>query len=427
MSKVSRTNRRQGRQAGEAGENDYRERLSLRDIDRLIKIYRDGLLEDTLPFWLKHCVDRQYGGFIFALDRDGTVLSTDKYMWLHGRFVWLLATLYSQVEPRPEWLELAKHGLDFIRKHGFGPAGKMYFSVDRQGRPLRMRRYMFSEAFAVAALAAYAKAAGDDKAAEEAVALFKQMIRYHTTPGLLEPKYNPQTRPMKGLAMNMILIVTAQILRETVDHVVCNDWIGRAIREIETDFVKPDYQAVLETVGPEGQLIDSMEGRLVLPGHAIEAAWFILHEADYRNNDARLTKLGLTILDWMWQHGWDKKYGGLLYYVDAKGYSCSEYWHDMKFWWPHNETIIAALLAYYLTGDGKYLNMHEKVHEWAYAHFPDREYGEWFGYLHRDGSVSSYVKGNQWKGPFHLPRMQLYCWKLLERMKSSVATSAGTS
>ncbi|MEC8432476.1 MAG: AGE family epimerase/isomerase, partial [Planctomycetota bacterium] len=104
-----------------------------------------------------------------------------------------------------------------------------------------------------------------------------------------------------------------------------------------------------------------------------------------------------------------------LYFVDARGGPVSEYWHDMKFWWPQNETIIATLLAYILTGESRYLEWHTKIHDWAHQLFPDPESGEWFGYLHRDGRLSTPVKGTLWKGPFHLPRMQLVCWKLIER------------
>ena len=395
-------------------------------IQALIAIYRDGLLEDTLPFWIDHCVDRERGGFLFALDQDGTVLSTDKFIWIHGRFVWLLSTRYRTVEPKAEWLGLAQHGLDFLRQYGFDTDGRMFFSVTREGRPLRKRRYLFSEAFAVAALAAYAKAADDAEAARQALEVFKLIIRYATTPGLLEPKVIPQTRPLKALAMPMILTVTAQILRENFPSregvgvgALCSEWIDRSIAEVERDFMTEEFHAVLETVGPNGEFIDNFEGRLICPGHSIEMAWFVLHEAKYRGNDQRLRDLGLHILDWSWQHGWDDQYGGIFYYRDARGLPCAEYWHDMKFWWPHNEAIIATLLAYHLTGDDKYLGWHKLVHDWAYAHFPNPEYGEWYGYLHRDGTVSTKLKGNTWKGPFHLPRMQWYCWKLLEEMALS--------
>jgi N-acylglucosamine 2-epimerase len=386
------------------------------EIERLIGIYRDGLLDDSLPFWMNHCVDREHGGFLFSLDRDGSVLNTDKSIWIHGRFVWLLSTLYTTVEPKEEWLELAKHGLDFLRKYGFDSDGRMFFAVTREGQPLRKRRYLFSEAFAVAALAAYAKAAEDDETAHQALDLFKLIIHYHTTSGLLEPKIISQTRQLKGLAMPMILIVTAQILRETVNDPICNEWIERSIAEVERDFMKEEFQAVLETVGPNGEVIDNFEGRMICPGHSIELAWFILHEAKYRGGDQRLQDIGLRILDWSWNQGWDEEYGGILYYRDAKGLPSTEYWHDMKFWWPHNKTIIATLLAYHLTGNEKYLGRYKMVHDWTYSHFPDPEYGEWYGYLHRDGSLSIRLKGNNWKGPFHIPRMQLYCWKLLEEM-----------
>lgn len=392
-------------------------KLGLSEMDRLTVVYRDGLLKDTLPFWIDHSVDREYGGFNFALDRDGSVLSTDKYIWLHGRFVWLLSELYLQVEPKSEWLELAEHGMKFILQHGFAENGKMYFSVDRHGRPLRMRRYVFSETFAVMAMASLSRARNDRALAAKALSLFKRIIDYYTTPGMIEPKFDPTTRPMRGMSMPMIIMSTAQVLRQAVDDPLCVEWIDRSIAEIERHFMNHEYKAVLELAGPNGELIDTLEGRTLTPGHAIEVAWFILHEAKLRGNDSRLRQIALTILDWMWEHGWDKEHGGLLYYVDVKGLPCSEYWHDMKFWWPHNETIIAALLAHFLTGQDKYLKMFRQVHDWTYAHFPDPEYGEWFGYLHRDGGVSSTLKGNQWKGAFHVPRMQLYCWKLLEEVR----------
>lgn len=383
-------------------------------IDRLKAVYRDGLLNDTVPFWINHCVDRKYGGFTFALERDGRLLSTDKYMWLHGRFVWLLSELYLQVEQKPQWLELAEHGMRFILDYGFAENGKMYFSVDQKGNPLRMRRYVFSEAFAIMAMASLSRAKKDPQMAQTAIELFNQVIRYYTEPGMIEPKFDADTRPIVGMAVPMILISTAQVLREAVDDPIYNKWINQSISDIENIFMNHDYKIVLEVASPEGELIDSMEGRTLMPGHAIEVAWFILHEARVRDNDPNLIRIGTTILEWMWERGWDKEYGGILYYTDAKGYSCCEYWHDMKFWWPHNETIIAALLAHILTGEEKYLNMHQQVHDWAHSHFIDSKYGEWYGYLHRDGTVSSHLKGNQWKGPFHLPRMQLYCWKLLE-------------
>lgn len=390
--------------------------MNRKKIQELLETYRDGLLNDTLPFWIERCVDNEYGGFMCALDRDGSLLDTDKSVWQHGRFTWLLAHLYNNVEKNPQWLKLAKHGIEFILKHCFDSDGRMFFTVTREGKALRKRRYLFSEAFGAIALAETAKATGRTDLSQKARELFDLMLRYLTTPGLIQPKVNVQTRPAKGLAVPMITIVTAQILRDTLNDTSYTKHVNDAIQEIERDFMKPEFQAVLETVTPNGGFIDHFDGRMLCPGHSIEAAWFIMHEATLRNNDTRLIKLGTTVLNWMWEYGWDKEYGGILYFRDVKGLPVQEYWHDMKFWWQHNEAIIATLLAYYLTGDEKYAKWHNLVHQWSYSHFPDPEYGEWFGYLHRDGRISVHLKGNLWKGPFHLPRMQLYCWKLLEKM-----------
>ena len=264
-------------------------------------------------------------------------------------------------------------------------------------------------------LAAYGKAAGDGNASQRALDLFKMMVRYHTTPGLLPPKWNPETRRMKGLVMPMVFISTAQVLRESVNDPICNEWIERSVDEVERDFIKGDLKAIMETVNDDGSFLDTPEGRMLCPGHSIELAWFILHEAKLRN-DARMKKIGLQILDLMWEWGWDREYGGIIYYRDVKNLPCTEYWHDMKFWWPQNEAIIASLLAYQMTGDDKYAKMHALVHDWAYKHYPDREFGEWFGYLHRDGRISTDLKGNNWKGPFHLPRDAMVLLEVIEEM-----------
>lgn len=385
-------------------------------LRELRALYRGGLLNDTVPFWIPRAVDRQCGGFLTCLDQDGTVLQTDKPIWIQGRTTWLLATLYQTVERRPEWLDYARHGIDFLQRYGFDDDGRMFYAVTREGRPLRKRRYLFSETFATIALAAYGTAAHDASSTRRALDLFQLILRYHRTPGLLEPKVNQQTRPMKGLAMPMILIATAQELRKAVADPLLDQVIAECIDEIASDFVKPDLACVLETVGPGGEVYDTFDGRTVCPGHAIEAGWFILHEARHRGNDRRLIDLGLQIIDWSLPLGWDADYGGLVYFRDARGLPSAEYPHDMKLWWPHNEAIIATLLAYALTGEARYARWHQMVHDWAYAHFPDPVHGEWFGYLHRDGSVSTRLKGNMWKGPFHLPRMQWYCARLIDEM-----------
>ncbi len=281
----------------------------------------------------------------------------------------------------------------------------MFFWVTADGRGLRKRRYFFSETFAAIALAAYGIAANDQVRCQASLELLRRIVQSMNEPGPFPPKMEPRVRQMKGLAVPMILMATAQEVRKALDDPFCTELIDRCAAEIERDFMNHDFKCVLENVGPHGEFYDTFEGRLLNPGHSIEAAWFLLEEARLRGGDANLERVGLQILDWSFETGWDREYGGILYHADARGWPVSEYPADMKFWWPHNETIIATLMAWQLTGQHKYATWHQMTHDWTFRHFPDREHGEWFGYLHRDGSVSTRLKGNMWKGFFHLPRM----------------------
>ena len=384
------------------------------ELHALRDFYVQQLLQSTIPFWFPRCFDTDYGGFLFMRDADGSLIDDDKAIWIQGRAVWTLSTLYNTVEKKSEWLTGAKLGYDFLNKHGFDNDGQMFFHVTRQGEPIRKRRYFFSETFYVIAAAAYSKASGDAEAADNARRIFGKCIEYATTPRLLPPKYT-HTRPSRGIGIPMIMMNTAQQLRENIGDERCDQWIDTWIKEIETYFVKDDIRCVMEQVAPDGSIINHIDGRTLNPGHAIEGAWFILYEAMHRNNDSHLINLGCRMIDYMWERGWDKEQGGILYFRDVYDKPVQEYWQDMKFWWPHNETIIATLLAYLITGEEKYANMHRQVHEYAYHHFHDKQHGEWFGYLHRDGTVAQTAKGNLYKGPFHLPRQEWLCVQLLNK------------
>lgn len=374
--------------------------------------YRNQLLQDTVPFWFPRSYDIEYGGYLLMRDQDGTLIDDDKAVWIQGRAAWLLSTLYNTVGQKQEWLDGAKLGIDFLLNYCFDKDGQMFFHVTRDGKPIRKRRYYFSETFAVIALAAYAKATGDEKIAQKARDLFGTCLAYASGEKKLSPKFE-DTRPSKGIGVPMIMMNTAQQLRETIGDERCDEWISIWIEEIKNYFVKDDIKCVMEQVAPDGSIIDHIDGRTLNPGHAIEGAWFILHEAKYKNNDPELIELGCKMLDYMWERGWDKEHGGILYFRDVYNKPVQEYWQDMKFWWPQNETIIATLLAYKLTGNEKYKQWHELIHDYAYKHFHDKKNGEWFGYLHRDNTISQTAKGNLFKGPFHLPRQEWYCWQLL--------------
>ena len=380
--------------------------------------YQDDLKENILPFWLKYGLDRVHGGVYTCVDRDGTLIDSTKSVWFQGRFGFICAYAYNNIEANEEWLRASKSCVDFIEQHCFDTDGRMYFEVTAEGKPVRKRRYVFSECFAAIAMSEYAIASGDRSYAQKALVLFKQILHFINTKGILEPKYCEGVE-MQGHSITMILINTAARIREAIPAVELDEQISLSIETLQRYFIHPEFEALLETVGPNGEFIDTIVGRTINPGHCIETAWFLLEEAKYRSGDPQLTEVAVKILDWSWKWGWDKESGGLINFRDCKGLPVQDYSQDMKFWWPQTEAIIATLYAYEATGEERFLRMHQQISDWTYAHFPDAEYGEWYGYLHRDGTVAQPAKGNIFKGPFHIPRMMIKGFMLCRDMMQS--------
>lgn len=389
--------------------------MNNRQLSYLIKsreFYRNELLENIMPFWLEHGLDKTNGGVYTCLNRDGSLMDSTKSVWFQGRYAYVCAYAYNHIEKNPLWLAASKYCIDFIEKHCFDTDGHMFFSVSAEGKPIRKRRYVFSETFAAIAMAEYAKASEDASYANKALEIFRNIRRMLSTPGFLEPK---SFIPCKGHSTTMILVNVALVLMQVCDDPVLKEQIEESIFEIEHSFLHPEYKCILECVNPDGSLIDTCEGRTINPGHGIETAWFLINAGE-RLGNRTYVDLGLKIFDWQFDWGWDKEYGGIINFRDCKGLPNQDYSQDMKFWWPQCEAIIASLYAYKATGDDKYLKIHKEVNEWAIKHLRDNQYGEWFGYLHRDGTVAQPAKGNLFKGPFHIPRMLVEAFLLCNQI-----------
>ncbi len=382
------------------------------DLKELGAFYKDRLLNDVVPFWFPRAVDTVNGGLLHCFDADGSIVDTDKSVWAQGRMAWMLLTMYQSIERRPEWLEWAESALKFLETHCVDATdGRMYFHVAQDGTPIRKRRYAYSESFAAIAFAAHAAATGNSESAAKARHWFDIFTHIQFDPGAMAPKFTGN-RPATDLGSRMIALVTAQEMRKFLgEDPFFTQWIDRCIHDLVTLFVKPDIKAVMEVVAPDGSIIDHFNERTLNPGHTIEGGWFVLEEARYRGNDPELIKIGCDMIDWAFERGWDHEHGGLLYFCDVYNKPVQEYWHNMKFWWPHDEALIASTLAYVLTGEARYATMHNMVREWSFNHFQDKDNGEWYGYLNRNGSPANTLKGSLWKSFFHHPRAMWTCAK----------------
>ena len=384
-------------------------------IKQWAESYKNDLTQNIMPFWMEHGWDKVNGGVYTCVDRDGSLIDSTKSVWFQGRFAFICSYAYNNVEKNPMWLEAAKSTLDFIEKHCFDENGRMYFSVTAEGKPLRMRRYVFSETFAAIAMSEYALATGEQKYAERALQIFKDTQRFLTTPGILAPKFEESVQ-LQSHSIIMILINVGSCIRKVINDPKLTEQIDESIAKLKKFFIHPEFKCLLETVGKNGEFVDTCMGRTINPGHCIETSWFIMEEAKQRGWDKEITDMALQIFDWSWDWGWDKQYGGIINFRDCRNLPSQDYSQDMKFWWPQTETIIASLYAYLATGDDEYIYKHQRISEWTYAHFPDTEFGEWYGYLHRDGTVAQPAKGNLFKGPFHIPRMMIKAYTLCQEI-----------
>ena len=383
-------------------------------------------LERCVSFWLKNGMDHEYGGVYTCLDRYGKVYSTDKSVWMQGRCGWIFVYLCHVYGVKQEWLDASKSCLDFMEKYCINRAAgnRMYFTVTKDGKPLRQRRYFYSEAFYALANAEYYGVTGEKEyldRARSACEMYWNLWHGMPDPTGLGPKTIPETRSGRsfGLPMIFLNVLTVMMRVDEEKKALYEQRAQGCVDEIFKYNYHPELHCILENVGPNGEAnLDYTEGRIVNPGHDIEGVWFMLEHAA-RTGDKELVAKAEQIFNWAINAGWDKEYGGLLYFVDALGNPPEAYEHDMKLWWPHDEILISSLMLYRDTGKEEYLDWYFKTLDYCKAHFSDPEYGEWYGYLRRDGlPTMPSTKGSTFKGPFHLPRMLIMTDIMLKQLNA---------
>jgi len=385
------------------------------NFQKLADQYRDELLNNILPFWLDKSQDKEFGGYYTCLDRRGDVYDTDKFIWLQGRQVWLFSMMYNKVEKKQEWLDCAIQGAEFLRKYGHDGNLNWYFSLTREGKPLVQPYNIFSYTFATMAFAQLSLATGNEEYGRIAKETFNKIIEKQSNPKGQWNKAYPGTRDLKGFSLPMILCNLALEIEHLIDRELIDQTIETCLNEVMNVFYKEEYGLILENVTPEGEFSDSYEGRLLNPGHSLEAMWFIMDLGVKLNRPdiiEKATKIALRTIE----YGWDTKHEGIFYFMDIKGHPTQQLEWDQKLWWVHIETIITMLKAYQLTGSKEALRWFEKLHDYTWTHFKDEENPEWFGYLNRQGEVLLDLKGGKWKGCFHIPRGLYQSWKILETL-----------
>ncbi|MBS1604704.1 MAG: AGE family epimerase/isomerase [Bacteroidetes bacterium] len=380
--------------------------------NRYAELYKEELVNNILPFWMTYSADRQHGGYFTCLNRDGSVYDTDKFMWLQGREVWCFSHMYNNLEPQNQWLDMAIHGAEFMKKFGRDENGNWYFSLTLDGKPLTQAYNIFSDCFAAMGFSSLDKALPGKGYGAIALQTFENILsRRDNWKGIYNKSFSG-TRPLRSFALPMILSNLSIEMEHLIGKQRVDAFMPSLIHDVMEIFYRPEAGLIVENVSGDGSLSNSFEGRLLNPGHAIEAMWFLM-DIGQRLGDRSLIERSVSIMLNTLEYGWDKEYGGIYYFMDRLGYPPQQLEWDQKLWWVHAEALVALAKGFVLTGDQRCSRWFEKVHDYTWAHFRDKDYGEWFGYLNRRGEVLTSAKGGKWKGCFHIPRALYQVWNTL--------------
>jgi len=385
-------------------------------MNKYIEIYKKELLNEIVPFWSNNSLDKDAGGYFTCLDAKGNIYDTDKFAWLQGRQIWTYAMLFDKVEAKQEWKDISELGASFMRKHGRDENGDWYFSFTKRGKPLVQPYNIFSDCFAALGFGALCKINNSNEDADIALSTFNRILERRNNPKGKYTKGFPGTRDLKNFSLPMILCNLSLELEHLLDKSTIDGLIDEVLHEVMSVFYQPQSGLILENVHHDGSFSDSFEGRVVNPGHIIEAMWFIMDLA-VRKNDTELVNKALEIAFTALEFGWDHQYDGILYFKDIKGHPVQQLEWDQKLWWVHVEALVTMAKGYAITQNEKCALWFEKLHDYTWKSFRDAENGgEWYGYLNRRGEVSIPAKGGKWKGCFHIPRALYQVYNTLEQV-----------
>ena len=408
--------------------------MEKQEMKKEYKSYLDHLTEVILPFYMERAIDKVHGGFYSCFSNDGRkMVSTHKYMWSQGRYIWIFSKLAQMEEfpesRRKEFLELAGKGLDFVLNHGFLEDGRCVFLMDEKGEWLETTPgagyagSTFADCYVASGIAEYAKAAKDRSILELAMKKYShimEMYRNHTFQTL--PFYVPQGMKchltamiLCGMQRDYLLALEALGDKRAEEVRAC---YGTLCREILDHFCQENF-LVREMIQEDNAPSRRFLGNYVNIGHTMEGMWFVLDWALKNHDDSAVKKVG-RILNATFCLGWDREYGGLYYYRGADGQelsgdildgqeekSAAQMKKDQsnKIWWVHTESLYALLLYGISQNDGECLERYRQLKEYTFRTFPnpDPEIGDWIFLRNRDGQPAENEVGGRLpiKDPFH--------------------------
>lgn len=389
------------------------------DSAKISAQYQEALFRSILPFWLSHSRDALCGGYFNSLLDTGEVFDTDKHIHLQAQQAWAFGWLYNRVDAQSAWLDLARHGIDFLKKWGRSDEdGRWFGIVDRRGRPVAPAPTVVPDCFATMALAQWHTTTGDEEAAALAVETLETILEHRRHQHRQWENELGSFRVYKHLSEPMMLLKALLETQALLDPDVYQAAYEQTIHELLNEFVDRRINLLRENILPGGGFSDSSTGRRIHPGLGFETAGYLL-EAAALNKNRRLAQQVMTLVFHLADLSWDDQQGGFFQYIDLKERPCVDSEWDRKLAWVHLEAAAVLAQGYALTQHPDGEKWLKRVHEYLWTHFSDKNGKEWFGTLDRNGHPVNAVKASPQKGCYHSIKSLHTIWRSLEKLPAA--------
>ena len=385
----------------------------MKTTKEIAKTLRRYLLEDIMPFWDERCIDKENGGYQISFDREGNPTDRDKYIWFQARQTYIYARLHNKIDSSRGWREKAAWGYRYLTEQAYVGDGRFNYHLDVSGNVKSGTISVFADCFAIEGISEYLLTGGcADKAGMALLnTCYDALERNILDPEFKDIYENTWSETYIWHDLYLTALSAAVTASETLGDRT-NLLMDYCLNKILNWFAKDEYKLVFEAVTRDNEVcLEDAYGRFINPGHTLESMWFCINAGRRRNNSDVINRAA-KIMKWAAKIGIDREYGGVFSYLDATGkepeaidwYKETNSLWDDKVWWANSESLCAFAVGYKTTTDPYYLKVFQNLYTFCMAHFADKEYGEWYERLHRDGSVKVSDKGTPWKCAYHLVR-----------------------